>query len=124
MVKVLRISFVVLLCSAIGACALNQPVPGTGDRTSATTGTLAGLVSTDGGKTAVSGRRVTATNTATNTRFDATTATDGGYTVQVPAGPYTIDVELREGERLEKRPAPTDVGAGDLDSGRDFVITR
>ena len=124
MVKGLRIPGVLLLLSAITGCALNQPLPGTGDRTTATSGTLAGLVSTDGGKTPVSGRKVTATNTATNTRFDATTATDGGYTVRVPAGPYAIDVELRAGERLEKRPEPTDVGAGDLDSGRDFVITR
>ena len=124
MLQAVRSSFVLLLCSAIAACALNQPLPGTGDRTTATTGTIAGLVSTDGGKTAVSGRKVTATNTSTNTRVEATTATDGGFTLQVPAGSYTIDVELRPGERLEKRPEPTDVGTGDLDSGRDFVIAR
>ena len=124
MLQAVRSSFVLLLCSAIAACALNQPLPGTGDRTTATTGTIAGLVSTDGGKTAVSGRKVTATNTSTNTRVEATTATDGGFTLQVPAGSYTIDVELRPGERLEKRPETTDVGTGDLDSGRDFVIAR
>jgi hypothetical protein len=67
---------------------------------------------------------VTATNTATHAHFDATTATDGGYTMKVPAGHYQIDVELRAGERLEKRPEPTDVGVGDLDAGRDFMITR
>jgi hypothetical protein len=124
MEKVLRLAGILLVLSAITACSLNQPVPGTGDPSTATNGTLAGLVSTDGGKTPVSGRKVTATNAATNTHFDATTATDGGYTVRLPAGHYTIDVELRAGERLEKRPEPTDVGAGDLDSGRDFVITR
>jgi hypothetical protein len=124
MMKALRASFVLLLCSAATACALNQPVPGTGDRTTATTGTLAGLVSTDGGKTPVSGRKVIVTNTATRARVEATTSTDGGYTLQVPVGPYTLDVELRSGERLEKRPEPTDVGPGDLDSGRDFVIAR
>jgi hypothetical protein len=121
--KGLRLSFVLALAITAG-CALNQPVTGTGDRTTAITGTLAGLVSTDGGKTAVTGRKVTATNTATNTHFDATTATDGGYTLKVPAGHYTIEVELRAGERLEKRPEATDVGAGDLDSGRDFLIGR
>ena len=72
----------------------------------------------------MTGRKVTATNTETSAHFDATTATDGGYTIMLPAGHYAIDVELRDGERLENRPAPTDVGAGDLDSGRDFVITR
>jgi hypothetical protein len=115
---------IVLIVLAGTACSLNKPVPGTGERSTATNGTLAGVVTTDAGKTGVSGRKVTATNTATNARFDATTATDGGYTLRLPAGHYAIDVELRAGERLEKRPEPTDVGAGDLDAGRDFVITR
>jgi hypothetical protein len=116
-------SWCVLLVLGASACSLNQPVPGTGDRSTATSGTVAGLVSTNAG-TEVTGRKVTATNTATNAHYDATTATNGGYTLKVPAGHYTLDVELRPGERLEKRPDPTDVGAGDLDSGRDFVITR
>ena len=72
----------------------------------------------------MSSRKVTAINTATNARFDATTATDGGYTLRLPAGRYAIEVELQAGERLEKRPEPTDVGAGDLDAGRDFLIAR
>ena len=116
----------ILLCvvSATSACTLNKPVAGLGDKSTATTGTLAGLVSTDAGKTPLSGRKVTATNTETKAHFDASTATDGGYTLKVPAGHYTIDVELRAGERLDKRPEPTNVGAGDLDKGRDFVITR
>jgi hypothetical protein len=124
MLKVFRSAVVVVVLSAVPACSLNKPVPGTGERSTATDGTLSGLVSTDGGKTGVSGRKVTATNTATNARFDTTSATDGGYTLRLPAGHYAIDVELRTGERLEKRPEPTDVGAGDLDAGRDFVITR
>ena len=124
MLKILRSGAVVLMLSGSTACSLNKPVPGTGERSTATDGTLAGLVTTDGGKTGVSGRKVTATNTASNAHFDATTATDGGYTLRLPAGRYAIDVELRAGERLVKRPDPTDVGAGDLDAGRDFVITR
>jgi hypothetical protein len=124
MLKALRASCLILFFSTITACTLNKPIPGTGDRSAATSGTLAGLVSADGGKTPVSSRKVTAINTATNARFDATTATDGGYTLRLPAGRYAIDVELQAGERLEKRPEPTDVGAGDLDAGRDFVIAR
>jgi hypothetical protein len=82
------------------------------------------LVSTGAGNTAVSGRKVTAINTATGARFDTTTATNGGYTVQVPAGHYRIEVELRSGERLDKQPDATDVGIGDLDADRNFLITR
>ena len=124
MLKIFRSAVILLVLSVFAACSLNKPVPGTGERSTATDGTLSGLVSTDGGKTGVTGRKVTATNTATNARFDTTSATDGGYTLRLPAGRYAIDVELRAGERLEKRPEPTDVGAGDLDAGRDFVITR
>ena len=124
MLKLSRSAVVLLVLSTSTACSLNKPVPGTGERSTATDGTLSGLVSTDGGKTGMSGRKVTATNAATNARYDTTTATDGGYTLRLPAGRYAIDVELRTGERLEKRPDPTDVGAGDLDAGRDFVITR
>ena len=124
MLKIFRSAVILLVLSVFAACSLNKPVPGTGERSTATDGTLSGLVSTDGGKTGVTGRKVTATNTATNARFDTTSATDGGYTLRLPAGRYAIDVELRAGERLEKRPEPTDVGAGDLDAGRDFLITR
>ena len=121
--KAIRFGCLVLVLGA-SACAINQPVTGTGDRSVATSGTVAGLVSTDSGKTPVTGRKVTATNTTTNAHFDTTTATNGGYTLKVPAGRYSLEVELRAGERLEKRPEPTDVGAGDLDSARDFVISR
>lgn len=113
----------VVLLSVSSACSLHRPITGA-EHSTATAGTLSGLVSTDAGKTPVTGRMVTATNTATNTHFDSTTASNGGYTLSVPAGRYTIDVELRTGERLEKRPEPTVVAAGDLDAGRDFVITR
>jgi len=112
-----------LVLGATTACSLNKPVAGI-DHSAATSGTVAGLVSTDAGKTPVSGRKVTAINATTRAHFEVTTASDGGYTLQVPAGHYEIDVELRTGERLEKRPDPTEVGAGDLDSGRDFVIGR
>src|SRR5678816_1362257 len=93
-------AFGVLLVLGTAACSLNKPVAGA-DRSAATSGTVAGLVSTDGGKTPVSGRKVTAINDATKAQFNVTTASDGGYTLQVPAGRYGIDVELRAGERLE-----------------------
>lgn len=112
-----------LTALATTACA-NRPVPGTGTRAAVTMGTISGLVSTGDGNTPVSGRMVTAINTATNARFDTSTATNGGYTVRVPEGNYRIEVELRRGERLDKRPDPTTVGGGDLDAERNFVIAR
>jgi hypothetical protein len=61
--------------------------------------------------------------TTTGARYDTTTATNGGYTVQVPEGSYRIEVELRPGETLVKQPEPTHVKNSDLDPGRNFVIT-
>ena len=62
-------------------------------------------------------------DTVTGKRYEATTATNGGYTIQVPEGTYRLEVQLREGERVSKQPDQTQVNKSDLDSGRDFVIT-
>ena len=56
-------------------------------------GTIAGIVSSDA-NAALANRKVTATNVATGTKYDATTATNGGYTIKVPEGTYKLEVEL------------------------------
>jgi len=66
---------------------------------------------------------VTAIETTNGSRYDTTTATNGGYTIRVPEGTYRIEIELRAGEALAKQPDTTRINNSDLDSGRDFVIT-
>ena len=117
-----RYAAAVLLLVAFG-CAENRPVVDVGNRPPAVGGTIAGTV-TASQTTPLSGRKVTAVNTATNARFETSTAENGGYTLKVPSGTYRIDVELRAGEALQTRPDTTDVGTGDIDAARDFVITR
>ena len=85
-------------------------------------GTIAGIVSTSA-NAAVVGRKVTAINTQTSAKFDATTGTNGGYTIQVPEGTYRLEVELKEGETVSKQPSETHINKGDLDPHRDFVIS-
>ena len=113
----------VTLCAFAG-CAPRGPVIDTGARPEGVGGTIAGSVHTAAETTPLSGRKVTAINEATSARFETSTGTNGGYSLKVPAGTYRLDVELRSGETLDSRPAPTDVGVGDIDSARDFVITR
>ena len=84
-------------------------------------GTIAGIVSTDG-NAAVMGRKVSAVDTTSGSRFDATTGTNGGYTIKVPEGTYRLEVELRPGEKVAKQPAETRINRSDLDPQRDFVI--
>ena len=84
-------------------------------------GTIAGIVSSEA-KTPVVGRKVTAINTDTGSRYDATTGANGGYTIKVPEGTYKIEVELQAGETITKQPGQTRVNKSDLDPRRDFII--
>jgi hypothetical protein len=81
------------------------------------------MVSTADSTVAVPGRKVTATEVSKGTRFDATTGANGGYTIKVPEGTYRLEIDLRGAETLAKRPDDTQVNNGDLDPGRDFIMT-
>ena len=94
----------------------NGPEPSVG-------GTIAGIVKTSDSTVAVPGRKITAIEVSTGSRYDTTTAVNGGYTIKVPQGTYRLELELRASEMLGKKPQDTHVNNGDLDPGRDFVIT-
>src|SRR3982751_3662401 len=116
----LEISLLVATLTATLAC---HPGPIVGGAKQSVGGTISGIVSATGGTIAVTGRKITVTEVKTNARYETTTAANGGYTIQVPEGTYHIDIELRAGETLQKRPGETRVNNSDLDPGRDFVIT-
>lgn len=115
-----RVVLLLVLTSSIG-CHPGQPLVGGVKQPAG--GTIAGTVSASDPTVALTGRKVTLTEVTTNAHYDTTTAANGGYTIQVPEGTYRIEVELRPGETLEKRPADTQVNRSDLDAGRDFVVT-
>jgi hypothetical protein len=113
-----------LALTLVPACAARHggPVIDNGSKPPSPTGTIAGTVTADSA-VALSGRKVTATAADSGYKYAATTATNGGYTIKVPAGHrYRLDVEVRSGETLQKQPDPTDVTAGDVDPDRNFVI--
>ncbi len=58
----------------------------------------------------------------TGARIDTSTTSTGGYTMRVPRGTYRLELELRAGEALATRPDTTEINAGDLDAGRNFVV--
>ena len=111
-----------LVLAALASAACHPgPVVDTGPRPPGS-GTIAGIVSTEG-NAALSGRKVTAIDTASGSRFEATTGNNGGYTIKVPEGTYRLEVELRPGEKVSKQPDETRVNRSDLDPRRDFVIS-
>ena len=120
----MRIGALLLCCVALVSAACHPgPVINAGAKQPPVGGTIAGVVTTADPLVALPGRKVTATETTTGSRYDTTTASNGGYTIKVPEGRYHLDVELRAGETLAKRPDDTRVGNSDLDPRRDFVIS-
>ena len=118
------LAFLIAL-TLVPACAARHggPVVDNGSKPPDVTGTIAGVVTADTA-VALEGRKVTATDNQSGKTYDTTTGTDGGYTIKVPAGrKYRLDVELRSGEMLQKRPDPTEITPGDVDPDRNFVIT-
>lgn len=106
-----------LACGPRGPILGASTPPGVG-------GTISGMVSANDGSSAVSARKVTAVNTDTGARFEGSTSINGGYTIQVPVGTYRLEVELQAGEVVATQPDTTQINRGDLDSGRNFVVTR
>jgi hypothetical protein len=119
----MRLTGLLLACAMIASSACHPgPIATRGSQPSVG-GTIAGVVTTTDSQVAVPGRQITVVEVNTGLRNNTTTANNGGYTLQVPEGTYRIDIELRPGESLARRPEPTRINNGDLDSGRDFVIT-
>ena len=118
----MRFSWILLASALLTACHPG-PVVNAGAKQPPVGGTIAGIVTTADPAVAVPGRKVTVIETTSGSRYDTTTATNGGYTIKVPEGTYRIEIELRAGETLAKQPDTTKVGNSDVDSGRDFVIT-
>ena len=114
-----RATILLLLTGSVACHPFRGPVVGGSKQQVG--GTIAGIVSA--GSMALASRKVTVINTETQARYDTTTASNGGYTIKVPEGTYRIELELRPGEALSKQPGETHINNGDLDSGRDFVVT-
>ena len=121
----MRLSHLALACFVVSvvACHTERPIINTAPKQPSVGGTIAGIVTTEDLSVPLLSRKVTAIDVRSGSRFDATTGTNGGYTIQVPEGTYRVEVELRGNETLVKRPAETHVNNGDLDPARDFVIT-
>ena len=117
----LRSALAVALILASVACHPNRPVLDPGAKP-AVEGTISGTVTASGGGAPIGGRKVTAINTASGAKVEASTTSTGGYTMRVPAGTYRLEMELRAGETLATSPDPTEVDPGDLDAGRDFAV--
>jgi uncharacterized membrane protein len=118
--------FQALLASALlllsVSCAPRGPIVDTGEKPPGVGGTIAGAVLAGDARTPLPSRKVAAINTMNGTRFEVSTASNGGYTIKVPPGTYRLEVETRPNEVVVTQPEPTEVNPSDIDSDRDFVL--
>lgn len=113
---------VILALVLTGACRRGVPVVDLGPKPPDARGTLTGIVRGPEGTSPIVGREVQIVNTETGARHNATTGETGGFTIQLPAGKYRLELPLREGETLVKRPGVIELGKGDIDSHIEFVL--
>jgi hypothetical protein len=114
----------VLVLLASGGCRRGVPVVDVGPKPPAARGTLTGIVRGPEGTSAVAGRTVDIINVATGEKHTATTTQNGGFTIELPAGKYRLDLPLHDGETIVKRPGIIDLGHGDIDSHIEFVLAN
>jgi len=107
----------------MGGCRRGLPVANLGAKPPDVRGTITGVIRGPEGASPVSGRDVEIVNTATGARNVVRTSENGGFTIQLPAGKYRIDLTLKDGENLLHRPGIVDLDEGDIDSHIEFVLT-
>jgi hypothetical protein len=116
--------FVALLTAfSVTGCRLGVPVVDLGEAPPTVNGTISGRVVGFNDAARLVGRRVDATNVDTGARVSVTTASTGGFTLQVPPGTYRLSVELREGETLPNPPGPITINASDMDANIELVVS-
>ncbi len=113
-----------ILALLVGAgCRRGVPIVDLGPKPPDAKGTITGIVRGPEGTSPMAGRTVEVTNTATGEKRTVQTAINGGFTIQVPAGKYRLDLQLQDGETIVKRPGLVDLGHGDIDSHIEFVLS-
>jgi Carboxypeptidase regulatory-like domain len=115
----LSLGLVMLMLGA--ACKPGVPVVDAGSKPPAARGTLTGTVRGPEGMS-LGGRTVELFNTATGEKFTTQTSPTGGFTIQLPAAKYRVELPLQSGETLTKRPGIIDLARGDIDSHVEFVV--
>jgi Carboxypeptidase regulatory-like domain len=105
------------------ACRQGVPVVDLGPKPPAARGTITGIVRGPEDMSGMSGRTVELVNVATGETHSATTVSNGGFTIVLPKGKYRLELQLRAGETIVKRPDVVDLDRGDIDSHIEFVVS-
>jgi hypothetical protein len=111
-----------VLCLLIAGCRQGVPVIDTAPQPQQADGTISGTVRGPEGTSPIDGRTVEVVNLDTGARQRTTTNNTGGFTFKVPPGRYQVNLTLRDGETIVKRPGIMSVNRSDVDAHADFVL--
>ena len=111
----------VLLALATG-CRQGVPVIDMSPKPAQADGTISGTVRGPEGTSPVDDRLVQVVNIETGERQRTVTNNAGGFTFKVKPGKYRVELTLRDGEVLVKKPGVMDVNRSDVDAHADFVL--
>ena len=117
------LSLGVLALLFAGGCRRGVPVVDTGAKPPAARGTITGIVRGPEGTSPMTGRTVEVINTATGERHTVQTTSNGGFTIELPAGKYRLELALHDGETIVKKPGIVTLDRGDIDSHIEFVLS-
>jgi hypothetical protein len=98
--------------------------PDTSRQLPGTQATITGTVRGAEGAPPVAGRTLAIIDVATGRRTVVQTSSSGGFSVAVPAGRYRLEMSLRNGETLIKRPDLLDLDRGGTDANIELVVGR
>lgn len=107
---------------SIGACRRGVPVIDPSPGPPEANGTISGTVRGPEGTSSIEGRSVEVVNIDTGDRQRGITNNAGGFTFKVPPGKYRVEITLREGESIVKRPGVIHLNKSDVDAHADFVL--
>jgi len=116
------VTAIVVCLLTLVACRRGVPIIDTAPKPANPNGTISGIVSGPEGTSALVGRVVEAINVETGERQRETTSSTGGFTFKLKPGKYRVELTLREGETVVKRPGVIDLNKSDVDAHADFVL--
>lgn len=112
----------VAILLAVAACRQGIPVIDTSPGPVQADGTISGTVRGPEGTSPIENRTVAVINVDTGERQQVATSNAGGFTFKVKPGKYRVELTLRDGEVLVKRPSVITVNRSDVDAHADFVL--
>lgn len=106
----------------VTSCGRALPAVSASAQASAAHATIKGTVRGAEAGSPVSGRTVSIVDLKTGERRSVQTTSTGAFAIDLPAGEYRLDVDIRDGETVLKHPNVVALDAGDVDSHVEFVV--